>query len=50
MNKEEPSYCLENMIECTTTLGPLFSSAMSSADFPWIHVILLVLVTIGGLQ
>lgn len=46
-NPEEPSYCLDHAVECVSFLGPYWAEAMTSADFPWLNVFLIVALTIA---
>lgn len=46
----QENYCFDTLAgqaDCVTTLAPMFSSAMSSGDFPWLYFFIFIGTTLS---
>lgn len=48
-NPYEPSYCLDHMNYCANIVGPTLMESMSSTDFPWLNIFIIIALTLGQL-
>lgn len=47
--REEPNYCIDTLsgaARCVKTIAPSLSSDMLSPDFPWIHAMIVIVMSL----